>query len=76
MIANIASQDRNTRFDATEVDGNNDKNKKKDHDCISCREARQYILYIIAQIEDIKYCISLQPKPTTSSQIHSNKSKL
>ena len=66
MIANIASQDRNTRFDATAVDGNNDKNKKKDHDCISCREARQYILYIIAQIEDIKYCISLQPKPTTS----------
>ena len=57
MIANIASQDRSTKTDDT----------VHNNDCLSCREARRYILTIQSQIEDIVYCITPQPSPTVAS---------
>ena len=63
-IANIASQDRNTRFDATAADQIMIKWKKTMVYIVS-RSKAIHIVYN-STIEDIKYCISLQPKPTTS----------
>ena len=61
IIANIASQDRSTKF----VDNLN--NNVDNNECLSCREARRYMLTIQSQIDDIIYCITPQPSPTVAN---------